>query len=68
MAAAEEKLRRAGCRTAELTVVNLRLGLIPTYEKMGYQSVGIEEPSEELRIKLTMPVKLVVMQKPLAGE
>ena len=66
--AAEEMLRREGCRVAELLVVDLRTALIGAYGKLGYLETGIEEPPEEMRIKLTRPVKLVKMEKPLRPE
>jgi len=63
--AAEGILREAGCRIAELTVVNLRTSLVEAYAKFGYHEAGLEEPPEELREKLTMPVQLIKMEKPL---
>jgi ribosomal protein S18 acetylase RimI-like enzyme len=65
MQAAEQSLRGLGCRIAELTVVNVRTGLPPIYRKLGYRETAIEEPHEDLRKKLTMPVKLIRMEKQL---
>jgi ribosomal protein S18 acetylase RimI-like enzyme len=65
MLAAEDVLRRAGCRAAELTVVDVRIGIPGIYRKLGYHETGTEEPYEELRQKLTMPVKLIRMEKAL---
>ncbi len=65
MQAAEQKLREAGCRVAEIAVVDVRTNLFPVYRKLGYVETGAEEPHEELLQKLTMPVKLVRMEKPL---
>jgi ribosomal protein S18 acetylase RimI-like enzyme len=65
MQAAEAILRDAGCRVAELTVVHLRTNLLRAYRKLGYREAGVEEPPEELREKLTMPVHLIKMEKPL---
>jgi ribosomal protein S18 acetylase RimI-like enzyme len=65
MQAAESFLRQSGCRIAELSVVSVRTALLPLYRKLGYREAGVEEPPEELRQKLTMPVQLIKMEKPL---
>jgi len=59
-------MREAGCSIAEIAVVNVRTALPPIYRKLGYVEVGLEEPPQELREKLTMPVQLVKMEKPLS--
>jgi predicted N-acetyltransferase YhbS len=43
VAAAEEHLRRQGCETAELVVLNLRPELPPIYRKFGYVESGVIE-------------------------
>ncbi len=65
MQAAESFLRAAGCRIAELSVVSVRTNLLPLYRKLGYLEAGLQEPPEELRQKLIMPVQLIKMEKPL---
>jgi N-acetylglutamate synthase-like GNAT family acetyltransferase len=65
MQAVEQVLRRLGCRIAELSVVDLRTALTDTYRRLGYREAGVEEPPEELRQKLTMPVQLIKMEKQL---
>jgi len=65
MQAAENTLRDAGCRIAELSVVSVRTALPPVYRKLGYQETGFAEVPEELLQKLIMPVKLIKMEKPL---
>lgn len=65
MAAAEGILRSHGCRLAELTVIDIRTTLVSAYGRLGYVKTGAEEPHEELRKKLTVPVKLVRMEKAL---
>ena len=65
MQAAESFLRASGCCVAELSVVSVRTPLLPLYRKLGYVEVGAEEPPEELRQKLTTPVQLIKMEKPL---
>ncbi len=65
MQAAEAILRKAGCLTAELSVVNVRTALPDIYRKLGYRLTGSTEPPEELRQKLTMPVQLLRMEKNL---
>jgi len=66
MQTAESFLRESGCRIAELSVVSVRTALLPLYRKLGYREAGVEEPPEELRQKLTMPVQLIKMEKPLS--
>jgi GNAT superfamily N-acetyltransferase len=63
--ATEGILRDAGCRIAELTVVNVRTKLLCAYRKLGYRDAGFVELPDELREKLTMPIQLVKMEKPL---
>jgi ribosomal protein S18 acetylase RimI-like enzyme len=65
MQAAENSLRDAGCRIAELSVVSVRTALPPIYRKLGYQETGFAEVPEELQEKLTMPVELIRMEKAL---
>jgi ribosomal protein S18 acetylase RimI-like enzyme len=65
MQATEGILRGLGCSIAEIAVVSVRTGLPPLYRKLGYVEAGVEEPPEELRKKLTMPVQLIKMEKPL---
>jgi N-acetylglutamate synthase-like GNAT family acetyltransferase len=40
VAASEEHCRAAGCRLMELTVVNLRVELLPFYSRLGYVESG----------------------------
>lgn len=65
MQAAEDVLRGAGCRIAELSVVNVRTALTGVYRRLGYRETGSAEVPDELLQKLTMPVKLIKMEKPL---
>ena len=65
MQAAEQTLRGHGCRIAELTVVNVRTALRSIYVKFGYREAGTEELPDELREKITMPIELIKMEKPL---
>jgi GNAT superfamily N-acetyltransferase len=65
MEAAEQVLRDFGCRVSEIAVVNVRTALTSAYRRLGYHECGMEEPPEELRQKLTMPVQLVKMEKQL---
>lgn len=62
---AEQTLRGLGCSIAQLTVVSVRTELPPVYRKFGYIEAGIEDPPKELMEKLTMPVKLIRMEKRL---
>jgi GNAT superfamily N-acetyltransferase len=65
MHAVEQVLRGLGCGIAEIAVVSVRTELPPIYCKLGYVEVGVEEPHEELRQKLTMAVQLIKMEKQL---
>jgi hypothetical protein len=65
MQAAEGILRSSGCRVAEIAVVSVRTALPPIYRRFGYLEAGVEEPHEDLRKKLTMPVQLIKMEKQL---
>lgn len=62
--AAESHCRAAGCRALDIDVVNLRTELPPFYAKFGFRPVG-ESPFPR-PAKLTQPVHLVLMSKPLA--
>ncbi len=64
IAAAEEFCREMGCRTMELTVVDLRTELPPLYERFGYRVAGTAPfPADTMPVKL--PCSFLVMQKPL---
>lgn len=63
VAAAEERCRRAGCRTIELWVVDLRAELRGWYQRLGYQDVRTE-PFRD-RDRMLRPCHFVVMRKPL---
>ncbi|HVJ06244.1 MAG TPA: GNAT family N-acetyltransferase [Candidatus Saccharimonadales bacterium] len=65
MYAVEQILRSHGCSVAEISVVSVRTALPPIYRRLGYAEVGVEEPHEDLRKKLTMPVQLIKMEKEL---
>jgi len=65
MKAVEGILREAGCRIAEISVVNVRTRLLQAYKRLGYHEAGIEETPKELLEKLTMPVQLIKMEKQL---
>ena len=38
--AAEDHIRRAGCRSVEIQVVNLRTDLLPRYRRLGFVDIG----------------------------
>jgi N-acetylglutamate synthase-like GNAT family acetyltransferase len=50
VAAAEEELRRAGCRAVDIQVVSLRAELPPFYRRLGYAETGTA-PFEDPRLK-----------------
>jgi GNAT superfamily N-acetyltransferase len=62
--AAEAHCRAAGCAALEIDVVNLRTELPAFYAKFGFRPVATAPfPAPE---KLTQPVHLIVMSKPIA--
>lgn len=61
----EEILRVSGCKIAELSVVSVRTNLLQLYGKLGYREAGTAEVPDDLRQKLTMPVQLIRLEKPL---
>jgi GNAT superfamily N-acetyltransferase len=65
VAAAEEWCRAGGCRTMDLTIVNLRKELPGFYHRLGYVESGtLPFPAEQH--PPNQPCHLVVMSKPLA--
>lgn len=63
MREAEDFGRRAGCKFADIRVVNMRPELPLIYRKLGYTESGVESAAA---IKTaTMPVHFVTMSKPL---
>jgi GNAT superfamily N-acetyltransferase len=67
VAAAEEFAREMGAHRMELTVVNLRVELLPLYEKLGYQVVGTEAIPEEMTHRVNQPCHFIRMAKPLGN-
>jgi GNAT superfamily N-acetyltransferase len=63
MREAEDFGRRAGCKFADLRVVNVRPELPLIYSKLGYVESGTE--SAAVIRTATMPVHFVTMSKPL---
>jgi ribosomal protein S18 acetylase RimI-like enzyme len=63
MREAEDFGRRAGCKFADLRVVNVRPELPLIYRKLGYTENGTE--SAAVIKTATMPVHFVTMSKPL---
>lgn len=59
---AEDHLRELGCRTVEITVVDLRTDLFPYYEARGYRRTGVVVPFPR---EPKTPCELVGMAKPL---
>jgi GNAT superfamily N-acetyltransferase len=65
IAAAEAAFRDAGCRVAEILVVNLRQELLPFYAALGYAEVGTAAFPESEAPRLTRPCHFIVMRKVL---
>jgi GNAT superfamily N-acetyltransferase len=63
MREAEDFGRRAGCKVADIRVVNVRPELPVIYHKLGYIESGVE--SAAVIKTATMPVHFVTMSKPL---
>ncbi|MFZ1134020.1 MAG: GNAT family N-acetyltransferase [Candidatus Korobacteraceae bacterium] len=63
MREAEDFGRRAGCKFADIRVVNVRPELPLIYGKLGYVESGVE--SAAVIQTATMPVHFVTMSKPL---
>ena len=63
MREAEDFGRRAGCKFADIRVVNVRPELPLIYSKLGYVESGVE--SAAVIKTATMPVHFVTMSKPL---
>lgn len=66
VAAAEDHLRRAGCRTVDIQVVDLRTELPPFYRRLGYAETGTAPFPAEGRA--TRPCHFIRMSKPLVAE
>ena len=64
--AAEEHLRRAGCRAVDISVVDLRTELPPFYRRLGYAQTGTA-PFPDPH-KATRPCHFILMSKPLTAE
>jgi predicted N-acetyltransferase YhbS len=63
--AAEARLRRAGCRAVDISVVDLRTELPPFYRRLGYVETGTAPfPDPE---KATRPCHFILMSKSLLG-
>jgi ribosomal protein S18 acetylase RimI-like enzyme len=62
MTQAEAHLRRHGCRTVFITVVDQRTELFPIYERRGYAREGAALPFPRVTKR---PCVLVVLSKPL---
>jgi ribosomal protein S18 acetylase RimI-like enzyme len=65
MAAAEEHLRRQGCSSVEITVLNLRPELPPIYRRYGFVETGAKEASLSRSLKPGVRCHFIVMVKQL---
>ncbi len=63
MSEAEDFGRRAGCKFADIRIVNVRTELPVIYRKLGYIESGVE--SAAVIKTAIMPVHFVTMSKPL---
>ncbi len=66
-AAAEEFAREMGAHHMDLTVVNLRIELLPIYEKFGYVVSGEEPIPDEMAQRVSRPCHFIRMSKPLGN-
>lgn len=65
VAAAEEYLRRQGCKAVEITVLSLRPELPPIYRRYGYVETGAEEFHSTRPLKPGNECHCIVMSKQL---
>jgi ribosomal protein S18 acetylase RimI-like enzyme len=65
MAAAEEWIRRQGCKAVELTVLNLRRELPPFYRRLGYVETGKREFHPDKPLRPGVKCHCIVMAKRL---
>jgi GNAT superfamily N-acetyltransferase len=63
ISAAEDYARARGCKFMDITVVNLRVELLPFYGKLGYAENGTAPFPDPEKCKL--PAYLIRMSKPL---
>ncbi|MGP8270590.1 MAG: GNAT family N-acetyltransferase [Terracidiphilus sp.] len=63
--AAEDHLRRQGCKTVDITVLSLRPELPPIYRRFGYIESGTEEFHPSVPLKSGIECHCIVMSKPL---
>lgn len=63
---AEELFRRAGCRTVDIQVVDLRVELPPFYRRLGYVETGTAPFTDPE--KATRPCHFILMSKELTAE
>lgn len=65
MEAGEEHLRRQGCQTIQITVLNLRPELPPLYRRFGFIETGTEEARLSRSLKPGIQCHFIVMVKQL---
>lgn len=65
IAAAEDRVRAAGCSVIDIKVVNLRRELFPYYERLGYRRIGTEP---YVHRPVLQPCHMVRMRKDLRAE
>jgi GNAT superfamily N-acetyltransferase len=63
VAAAEDELRRAGCRVADIRVADLRAELPPFYRRLGYEETGMEPFPPGIVTR--QPCRFILMSKTL---
>ncbi len=63
--AAEDHLRRQGCKAVDITVLSLRPELPPIYRRFGYVESGTEDFHPSVPLKPGIECHCIVMSKPL---
>jgi len=63
LGAAEEHLRKAGCRAVDLRMVSARPALLPFYRRLGYAETGTSPLPREIELKI--PCHFIHMSKTL---
>ena len=65
MAAAEEHLRRQGCKAVDILVLNLRTELPPIYRRHGFVETGTQKDGLHRTIKPGVEWHFIIMSKDL---
>jgi hypothetical protein len=65
MEAAEEHLRRKGCKAVDILVLNLRTELPPIYRRHGFVETGTQQGGLHRTLKPGVECHFIIMSKDL---